>query len=123
MGDIFKNAFEAVIVGTLALVCFAILLGIFPKVWEEIARGLSLREHSTPLVGTVFLAVAYVLGSAVFPFADERFNRETWLSESDKRIRVEEFVERAFFVGASTPKNLNKELCVVNLDYSPERSA
>lgn len=108
--DEVKLAFETLIVGVFGLVCILVLLDLVrPKagLWE---KGIELFKGSvgqSALTGLLILPVAYVIGAAEFPLADELFEMDSQIRfdlpviESDDAIKVQTYVSRRDWLLAS----------------------
>jgi hypothetical protein len=75
--DVFKLAFETMIVGLLACTWLGIAIDLlFPNFFPWLIR--SIGGKSENLIGLALLSLAYCFGSAIMPIADQLLNDEHW---------------------------------------------
>jgi len=108
--DVFKLAFETIVVGLLTLAWLGVAAYLlFPNLQlgaiKEKFPGLV--EKNSTAMGVGVLLLAYCLGSAVLPVADQLVNDEHWpLNES--AIRCQVFTKQENFLGAIDDAGLPK---------------
>ena len=83
--DVFKLAFETIIVGLLAFAWLGIAIDLlFPDFFDESVPKLLAKYEKA--IGLALLVIAYCLGSAIMPIAGQLVNDEHWpLHEDDIR--------------------------------------
>jgi hypothetical protein len=75
--DVFKLAFETMIVGLLACTWLGIAIDLqFPTFFSWLIRSVGGKNEN--LIGLALLSLAYCLGSAIMPIADQLLNDEHW---------------------------------------------
>src|SRR5438046_1679387 len=75
--DVFKLAFETMIVGILSFAWLAIAVDLlFPESFAHVVQPL--WDKNQTLIGAVFLSSAYCLGSAMMPISGQLLNDEHW---------------------------------------------
>lgn len=86
--DVFKLAFETMIVGILSFAWLAIAVDLlFPDFFVKVIQPVW-DKNQTP-IGAAFLSLAYCLGSAIMPISGQLVNDEHWpLPEFAIRCRV-----------------------------------
>jgi hypothetical protein len=98
-----KNAFETIVVGLLAIPWLLVLLHIVLYLTTRINLIAEARTYlnsnlqASTLLGTLFLAISYFIGSALFPLADDLFNDDrcsfgVCFIEGDDTTRTNTFV-------------------------------
>ena len=89
--DVFKLAFETIIVGLLAFLWLGIAIDLlFPAFFARIVPAC--MEKNETLMGVGLLSLAYCLGSAILPISSQLLNDEHWPLPEDA-IRCWVFME------------------------------
>jgi hypothetical protein len=110
--DVFKLAFETIVVGLLAFVWLGVATYLLSPdfLTDLLSRRLPVfaKDNST-LLSVALLTLAYCLGSAILPIANQLVNDEHWpLSESAVRCQVfmqhQRLLQRIAY--SALPKNL-----------------
>jgi hypothetical protein len=110
--DVFKLAFETIVVGLLAFVWLGVATYLLSPdfLTDLLSRRLPVfaKDNST-LLSVALLTLAYCLGSAILPIANQLVNDEHWpLSESAVRCQVfmqhQGLLQRIAY--SALPKNL-----------------
>jgi hypothetical protein len=90
--DVFKLAFETIVVGLLAFVWLGVATYLLsPEFLTDLLsrRVLAFAKDNQTLLSVAALTVAYCLGSAILPIASQLVNDEHWpLSETAVRCQV-----------------------------------
>jgi hypothetical protein len=75
--DVFKLAFETIVVGLLTFVWLALAVDLlFPKFFTDAVPKVSDKYQS--VIGVALLTLAYCFGSAIMPVAGQLINDEHW---------------------------------------------
>jgi hypothetical protein len=75
--DVFKLAFETMIVGLLACTWLSVAIDLlFPTFFPWLIRSIGGKNEN--LIGLALLSLAYCFGSAIMPIADQLLNDEHW---------------------------------------------
>jgi len=75
--DVFKLAFETMIVGLFACTWLGVAIDLlFPSFFPWLIRSIGGKNEN--LTGLALLSLAYCLGSAIMPIADQLVNDEHW---------------------------------------------
>lgn len=107
--DVFKLAFETTIVGLLTFVWLGLAAYlIFPDFLNKSFKWLNskdVQDYQTA-IGVGVLILAYCIGSAILPIANQLVNDEHWpLNESGIRCQVFVKQEKQLKAASSLPKN------------------
>ncbi|HKV64045.1 MAG TPA: hypothetical protein VJO16_19215 [Candidatus Acidoferrum sp.] len=90
--DVFKLAFETIVVGLLAFVWLAVAAYLFSPDFlsDLVSRQIpAFAKDNQTLLGVAVLTVAYCLGSAILPISNQLLNDEHWpLPENAIRCQV-----------------------------------
>ena len=75
--DVFKLAFETMIVGLLACTWLSVAIDLlFPTFFSWLISSIGGKNEN--LIGLALLSLAYCFGSAIMPIADQLLNDEHW---------------------------------------------
>ena len=113
--DVFKLAFETIIVGLLAFPWLGLATYIiFPAFVSNLIAGQipTFVEKNQAWIGVAVLTLAYCLGSTILPISDQLVNDEHWpLNESAIRCQVftKQELELELINYSAVPKGLNLE--------------
>jgi hypothetical protein len=102
--DVFKLAFETIIVGLLAFLWLGIALYLLsPTLFRKISTAIF--ERNPTLIGVGLLSIAYCIGSAILPISNQLLNDEHWPLTEDS-IRCEVFKEQQDRLSEAQPHDL-----------------
>ncbi len=109
--DVFKLAFETMIVGLLAFLWLGVAIDlVLPTFFARIVPAAAVIEKNQTLISIGVLSLAYCVGSAILPISSQLVNDEHWpLSEDAIRCTVFIQQDERLQAGGNAEVKCNRE--------------